>query len=406
VVLVSIHYRLGILGFLSMEEEEAPGNLGLWDQREALIWVRDNIAAFGGDPDHVTIFGESAGSMSVNFHLVSPQSQGLFHSAILQSGTAVSPYTALRRPPSHYARDLAEAAGCGDKSPLVCLRDLPARKLYLHLFLFDSCSVRTDLGLTYPGPWVPWVDSSLSQPFLPKDPAEVLRKGEDKALPVMVGFNSEEGLLYTTRFTKSPDFETKFLTDWTSCGPINFLGKEKDAVTEDDIAKVDTLRANYPPGTPGLTDMFTDAIFAASSHQVARWLAGHGRPVYKYYFTYKGSLSFADFVFSGPWSMVKTVFRCLLHISWGPSKGAAHVDDLVYLFQITPFLGGLITESDKEMSNSMVTWWTNFAKTGRPDPAWEMATPGQDYTYFVIDREPAMREMHELKRLEQWLVKD
>ena len=107
------------------------------------MWVRDNVAGFGGDPDQVTLFGESAGSMAVNFHLVSPQSRGLFHAAILhaailhaailQSGTALGPYTARRSPPSSYATKLAEAADCGDKDTLECLRALPARKLYLHL---------------------------------------------------------------------------------------------------------------------------------------------------------------------------------------------------------------------------------------------------------------------------------
>ena len=77
IVMVSINYRLGIFGFLSLENDDAPGNLGLWDQRMALVWVRNNIAYFGGDPEKVTIMGQSAGSMSVNYHLLSPQSQEL-----------------------------------------------------------------------------------------------------------------------------------------------------------------------------------------------------------------------------------------------------------------------------------------------------------------------------------------
>ena len=197
VLLVTVQYRLGIFGFLSTGQEEAPGNNGLWDQRQALLWVKDNIAAFGGDPGRVTLFGESAGSMAVNFHLVSPQSRGLFHAAILQSGTALGPYTSPRNHPTFYADKVAEAAGCGDKDTMDCLRALPARKLQLHLQLFnsDSCSVRSDLGLTYPGPWIPWVDSSLAQPFLPSSPFDA----EDAGVPVIVGFNAEEGLLYTGR---------------------------------------------------------------------------------------------------------------------------------------------------------------------------------------------------------------
>ena len=200
VLLVTVQYRLGIFGFLSTGQKGAPGNLGLWDQREALLWVRDNIAGFGGDPDRVTLFGESAGSMSVNFHLVSPQSRGLFHAAILQSGTALGPYTAPRSHPSLYATKLAEAAGCGDKETLECLRALPARKLQLHLLHFnsDSCS-STDLGRPYPGPWIPWEDSSLDQPFLPNSPYAA----EDAGVPVMMGFNADEGLLFTGRFVQS-----------------------------------------------------------------------------------------------------------------------------------------------------------------------------------------------------------
>ena len=112
VVLVTMNYRLGILGFLSLETDDAPGNLGLWDQREALVWVKKNIRYFGGDPGKVTIFGESAGSMSVNFHLLSPQSRGLFHRAILQSGTAISPYTKLNRRPGSYSNEIVKNVVC------------------------------------------------------------------------------------------------------------------------------------------------------------------------------------------------------------------------------------------------------------------------------------------------------
>merc|ERR1719391_981791 len=87
VVLVTLHYRLGVLGFTSLENDNMQGNQGLWDQRMALMWVRENIAKFGGNPDLVTLFGQSAGSMSVSAHVLSPRSEGLFHTAILQSGT-------------------------------------------------------------------------------------------------------------------------------------------------------------------------------------------------------------------------------------------------------------------------------------------------------------------------------
>ena len=92
VVVVSMQYRVGPLGFLSLGSESAPGNAGLLDQQLALQWVHQKIAAFGGDPERVTIFGESAGAASVGFHLLSPDSNDLFRRAILQSAAAVAPW--------------------------------------------------------------------------------------------------------------------------------------------------------------------------------------------------------------------------------------------------------------------------------------------------------------------------
>ncbi|WP_278924645.1 carboxylesterase family protein, partial [Pseudophaeobacter profundi] len=97
-VLVSINYRCGIFGFLSLENESVPGNNGLKDQKLALQWVHDHIASFGGDPGNVTIFGESAGGASVHYHILSPLSKGLFHKAILQSGSSLCQCTFQPRP--------------------------------------------------------------------------------------------------------------------------------------------------------------------------------------------------------------------------------------------------------------------------------------------------------------------
>ena len=91
VVIVSINYRLGLLGFLSLASDKLTGNMGFLDQVMALQWVQDNIAEFGGDPNKVTIWGESAGSWAATYHMVSPLSKGLFHQVIGQSGTIVSP---------------------------------------------------------------------------------------------------------------------------------------------------------------------------------------------------------------------------------------------------------------------------------------------------------------------------
>lgn len=98
IVLVTVNYRLGILGFLSLNDSslEVPGNAGLKDQRLALEWIQKNIKFFGGDPENVTIYGQSAGAASVNFHILSSSSEDLFHKAIMQSGSVLNPWPYLR----------------------------------------------------------------------------------------------------------------------------------------------------------------------------------------------------------------------------------------------------------------------------------------------------------------------
>ena len=235
-------------------------------------------------------------------------------------------------------------------------------------------------------------------------------------MPVLLGFNSEEGLLYTGRFTSDPAFHARFLADWDTCGPINFLGRDKAEVTEEDLSKVASLRAGYADDMAGLTDMFTDAIFASSTHNLARLLTSNGRTVYKYMFTYRGSFSLSDLAFSGHLSSVTTIFRALFRLPSGPAQGTGHGDELIYIFQViclldlnftplqtTPVLQMLPKESDVTISRSLVSWWTAFARGGPPDPAWSPATEGGDYSYWVIGGQGGMQERRELTRLEDWL---
>lgn len=144
VVLVTGNYRLGPLGFLSTEDQNASGNFGLKDQMTILEWVQQNIGKFGGDAHSVTIFGESAGGASVNYHMVSPLSKGLFHRAISQSGTLMSVWAdpARKGVAKMRAIRLADMMGCpisetSIKEVIKCMKDVPADKITMAQLKFQ-----------------------------------------------------------------------------------------------------------------------------------------------------------------------------------------------------------------------------------------------------------------------------
>ena len=301
VVLVSVNYRLGIFGFLSLETEEAPGNLGLWDQRMALIWVQRNIRQFGGDPSRVTIFGNSAGAMSVNFHLVSPHSKGLFSRAIMQSGTVLSPYLNMARPAAHYSHQLARAVGCSHSTSdtLRCLQSVPAGQLYSKLFMFeDGENLMTDMALTFPGPWLPIRDSFSRRPFIPDCPEKLIREGKWNEVPIMLGFTSEDGLLATSRLYRDPPALERLRENWRTEGPYNILGLAVANISQADVDHVNFLLTQYTDNKPvgqlqpgDLTELFTDALFGVSTHRMAQLLVSHSqRGVYKYLLSYRGEI--------------------------------------------------------------------------------------------------------------------
>ena len=195
------------------------------------------------------------------------------------------------------------------------------------------------------------------------------------------------------------------MANWETCGAVNFLGLERTAVSEADVDRTNSLRANYPDGQLGLTLMFGDAVFGAGTHKLAKSLVSRGRPVFKYLFAYRGSSSVADIAMASMWSSTKALMRGLLRIP-GEASAVCHGDELLYLFQVIPILQLLPTASDQAVSRSMVSWWANFAKDHRPDPLWIPASEDDELKYWVIGGKEGVGEMQERKemeRLEQWL---
>jgi len=245
VVLVGVNYRLGPLGWLSLGSEAAPGNLGLWDQRMALLWVRDNISAFGGDPGCVTLLGESAGAMAAMLHMVAPPSAGLFHRVIALSGTPSNLLLQQSRQQGVYGRTFAERLGCekgvSDGQVVEFLQKLSSREILKNSMMFK------DWSNTDPMPWVPYVDSQLDEPFLPMGFQEAVEAGRVAKVPVIMGVCRDEGLILSAPFHRYTHQLELLSRDWDTWAPLLFLGRERDLVGEEEVQLAREVRERYWP---------------------------------------------------------------------------------------------------------------------------------------------------------------
>ncbi|XP_050419536.2 cocaine esterase, partial [Patella vulgata] len=189
VVVVTINFRLGVMGYLSTDDPVAPGNYGMLDQIEALKWIQKNIYYFGGNPSKVIIFGQSSGGSTVSMHMFSPLTKGLFHGVIAQSGVATDTFAIYRHPyrPINTTESLARVANCptNDSQTMInCLRGKPA------MFLAEAKVEQPPMS----APWVPNVDKY----YLMDLPERLLERGEVNSVPLIAGsVTSETGEDYT-----------------------------------------------------------------------------------------------------------------------------------------------------------------------------------------------------------------
>ncbi|XP_073975425.1 juvenile hormone esterase-like [Rhodnius prolixus] len=346
IVMVMPNYRVGPLGFLSLQDDVIAGNMGLKDQVMALVWVRNNIANFGGDPGQVTLIGESAGGVSVHYHMYSPMSRGLFHKAISQSGVA---FASWANPPSQIARsraiNFAQLLNCSVESSEVILNCLRTKDAFEISELYINLTKQIVDHLM-----VPIVDTNSSNPFLPINPLET----EPLPIPWIVGTVTFEG------FPKSADYirnESKFndldQNFYEELPKILFY--ENTALHPREITQ--KLREFYFDGKQitkdvlkNLTDMFSDNRVLSPSIQALKQQKG---PQYLYYFNYIGKVNFQK-VLTG-----KMVL-----------KGAAHLDDTIYIWKINNPLkiAAPATCSDLNLSHLLVKLFVNFAYFGNPTP--------------------------------------
>lgn len=349
VVLVTINHRYSALGFLSSGDENAPGNQGLKDIVLALQWVRDNIRKFGGDPKKITVFGHSAGSVATHMLLLSEMAVGLFHQVIMQSGGSLMECLFQRNNPRASAEKLAKTLGLTYSSTAEMIDKLQK------VDISDLIEVETNLFLM-DEPWalrsfefVPSVEPKCSSKntFFDERPIDLLISGKYRNVPMMTGGPTVEGMfvslvLQDDATRKSYNQHADYVI------PLSFdLNKNPTKINK----TIDALRKLYFGGRSEGTleewqTLYTDGIFKFSSDRVVRFHADTStHPIYYYEFAFDGNMNF---------------FKKQLHLNF---KGAAHGDELFYLFE-TELPGYTPDANSTLVRRRMVKMWTNFAKFG------------------------------------------
>ncbi|KAK5647002.1 hypothetical protein RI129_005466 [Pyrocoelia pectoralis] len=380
IVLVIPNYRLGALGFLSTGDELVPGNNGLKDQSFALKWVSENIAKFGGNPNQVTLFGESAGGASAHYHMLSPLSIGLFHGVISQSGTAHVPW-ALAKPGNGAKQTikLAESLGCSTSNSAEIVKCL--KKIDPHTLVSkDKVFMEWDTDPMIPFP--PVIEPKSPGAFLSQHPTDIIRSGKSAPVPWITGLNTEDGALRAPGIYANPHLVKQLDTNFNKIVPISLFYKNT-CTNSDYISK--KLREFYigdkkvdKSSRYGVIDLFTDGWFLHGADESVRQHTKHtNTPVYYYLFGHNGVASFSQ-IFGDPYQRY----------------GVCHADELQYLFPVgdSLFPNQKQDELDKRMIELVTSLWTNFAKFGDPTPElnnvihtkWESVKSKEDFEYYYI----------------------
>lgn len=344
-ILVSLNYRLGVLGFLCLDAAFAPGNMGLKDQNLAIKWVRDNISAFNGDSKNITLFGISAGACSIESHLLSPCSRGLFQKAILQSGSILNPFVLARDHLDNPIR-LAENLGETLKEP----KDLfnffnskTAKEL-----VTESTNVITDkhiqrsqfCGFTPVVCTIPGYEN-----FLSEIPIELLKKGNFEKVPTISGFSNKEGILMKTFFQNElkASLDEGKLVEFL---PIEFKMDRK--ILDEKLKSIYKPRNDDINQDDYILDYLTDLVIHGGLCKSTELKLKHHSDLSQYFycFNYDGNMNYYK---------TKAGFT---------ERGACHADDQTYLGTNQSVRASNALPKDVVVRKQMVQMWTDFAKTG------------------------------------------
>lgn len=371
VVLVSINYRLGALGFLAHpllseeSENKVSGNYGFLDQLLALKWVQENIESFGGDPNNVTVFGESAGATAISVLAASPLSKELFHKAIIQSPWMFGYINSIAEPNTVYLKkdtmghDSAENYGSEwtqkhlpkqVNDPLNYLRNLPVDSL-----LGKDTYYKTKV--------------TIDDWLLKGHPESEFLDGKEMAIPMLLGSNKDEGTYfwYSVTFTSAEEF-TSILTP--------FFKESAKSIT-------DHYLNTFSGGFPDIGAYYiTDSWFVEPTVQMVKGHSKNQHNTYQYQFSYTNPKY--------------------------PEYGASHAAEIRYVFGN---VGEDPPEEQKKLSQQMIQYWSQFAKTGNPNkeglPFWpKFDLDEQQYLDFNTDlnvkkglKQPSIAPMERVKKI-------
>ncbi|XP_043208735.1 neuroligin-3-like [Amphibalanus amphitrite] len=388
VVLVTLNYRLGVLGFMSSGYPELAGNYGLLDVIQALSWVRDAARDFAGDPSRVTLVGHGAGAAMAHILMLSPRAKGLFQRVVLQSGSSLCPWS-VEPEPYDAAALLSDDLDCG-RGDRDCLLSRSAQQLV-------SAAHRRMRFVSFAGHMRPVVDAALrSAPVLPAEPRSLLEARDFTQLPLLAGLVRDEALqtvLYQYLEAERPTdgyYMEHSVIDWTleQLFSYNFSHQSALVTAVKRLYLTDLDYSRPAEVIPRLTELLTDAWYTTCHDLTVRLHAAAG-PVYSYLMAHR--------VPGGP-SRVRPLAQRLRSRGLDSAlldSGVSHGDDLLYLFR-SPISFGQHSASDNLMSEVLTTYWANFARTGAPTvagvdpsgrPAWTVSSSEQ-VAYYNLSVSP------------------
>lgn len=344
VLVVTINYRVGAFGFLCLKTKGAPGNIGIKDQVVALRWVKDNIAAFGGDPNSVTLHGESVGGSSISLFIFAQVAKGLFNRAIMDSGNVIRPLF-FDNDPISTAADVASRLGYNTRDPdelqkifkeatadeIVIASTKNATNNVYERFLFATCVE----------------DAGNKNAVLTEYPKNLLKNVRNISnISIIMGYDNEEGIMWASDYNSEGLKELD--SNFTSVIPKSIVFKNNESKSR----FINDIRAFYFNNSSTtiikLIDYFSDALVHYTSVQVMEaFMTNPNISLYNYFFKYSSNRN--KYKLSSPLRYV---------------RGASHCDELYYLYDPIEYRQEIPTPDDSHMIDVMTSLWTSFARTG------------------------------------------